>query len=206
MSGRNVRTSFSVLLCYAGRRLGSVVSWLAGAGMTLAPPLLRIALAVPFFKSGLTRWNGFLSLSPSAAYLFEEEFQLHIFGGAYSFPMPLVVAHLVGIAEIMLPILLVIGLGTRLAALGLLTMTGVIQLVVPEGWTNFHLPWAALALAIIAIGPGRLSLDEVIARVAKRQSGSGGGAGDRSGRDAAGSPGSDRPRPAPDRCRGLGSG
>lgn len=39
--------------------------------------------------------------------------------------------------------LLVIGLATRFSALGLLIMTGVIQLVVPEAWANFHLPWAA---------------------------------------------------------------
>src|SRR3546814_6118261 len=117
------------------------------------------SLAIPFFRSGLPRWAVFLSLSPAAAYLFEEEFKLHVLGGVYGFPMPLVVAHLTGIAEIVLPILLVLGLGTRFAALGLLIMTGVIQLVVPDGWANFHLPWAAMALAIIALGPGALSLD-----------------------------------------------
>jgi len=42
-------------------------------------------------------------------------------------------------------------------------MTGVIQLVVPEGWANFHLPWAALATAIMALGPGKLSLDHLAA-------------------------------------------
>jgi putative oxidoreductase len=135
---------------------------MARAATVVAPPVLRIALAVPFFRSGLTRWDGFLSLSPSAAYLFEEEFKLHIFGGEYDFPAPDVIAHLVGIAEITLPILLVLGLATRFAALGLLIMTGVIQLVVPDGWANFHLPWAALALAIIALGPGGLSLDRLI--------------------------------------------
>ena len=65
-------------------------------------------------------------------------------------------AHLVGVAEITLPILLVLGLGTRFVALGLLIMTGVIQLVAPETAirSNFHLPWAGLALGIIALGPG----------------------------------------------------
>lgn len=133
--------------------------------LLVAPPLLRIALALPFFRSGLTRWDGFLSLSPSAAYLFEEEFKLHIFGSAYEFPMPLVIAHVTGIAEIVLPILLVLGLGTRFAALGLLVMTGVIQLVAPEGWANFHLPWAAMALSIIALGPGPLSFDRAFDRM-----------------------------------------
>jgi len=50
------------------------------------------------------------------------------------------------------------------AALGLLLMTSVIQLVVPDGWANFHLPWAAMAIAIIALGPGLLSLDRLIDR------------------------------------------
>ena len=142
----------------------AVLSRLAQVAAAIAPPILRIALAVPFFRSGLTRWDGFLSLSPSAAYLFQEEFKLHLFGGAYGFPAPLVVAHLVGSAEIVLPILLVLGLGTRFTALGLLIMTGVIQLVVPEGWANFHLPWASMAIAIIAIGPGRLSIDHLLDR------------------------------------------
>lgn len=139
-----------------------VLDWFTIFGHAVAPPVLRIALALPFFRSGLTRWDGFLSLAPSASYLFEEEFKLHIFGGEYGFPAPVVVAHLVSVAEIALPILLVLGLATRAAALGLLVMTGVIQLVVPDGWANFHLYWAALALAIIALGAGPLSLDRLI--------------------------------------------
>lgn len=140
----------------------AVVAWLGQAALIIAPPLLRIALAVPFFKSGLTKWTGFLSLSPAAIYLFQDEFKLHIFGRAFDFPIPTVIAFLDGAAEIVLPVLLIVGLATRLSAVGLLIMTGVIQLVVPEGWANFHLPWAALAVAIVALGPGRLSLDHVI--------------------------------------------
>jgi putative oxidoreductase len=139
-----------------------VVEWFARVAQIVAPPVLRIALAAPFFKSGLTKWDGFLSLSPAAAYLFEDEFKLHILGEAYDFPMPIAVAYLDGIAEIVLPVLLVIGLATRFSALALLVMTGVIQLVVPDGWANFHLPWAGLALAIIALGPGALSLDHLL--------------------------------------------
>jgi len=136
--------------------------WLGRVAHVLAPPLLRLALAVPFFKSGLTKWDGFLSLSPAAVFLFEDEFKLHIFGQAYDLPLPTAVAFFDGVAEIILPVLLVIGLATRFSALGILVMTGVIQLVVPEGWANFHLPWAALAVAIIALGPGMLSLDHLI--------------------------------------------
>jgi len=157
-----------------GIAVQEIAEWLGRVAYVLAPPLLRVALAVPFFKSGLTKWDGFLSLSPAAVFLFEDEFKLHIFGQAYDFPLPTAVAFLDGVAEIVLPVLLVVGLATRFSALGLLVMTGVIQLVVPEGWANFHLPWAALAVAIIALGPGRLSLDHLIDTMHRRQISSGG--------------------------------
>lgn len=139
------------------------------AGMTkaaaiAAPLFLRGALALPFFKSGLTKWDGFLSLSPAASFLFEEEFKLHILGQVYDLPAPDMLAFASGSAEIIFPILLILGLGTRFSALGLLGMTAVIQLIVPDGWANFHLPWTTMAIALIAVGPGRLSLDHWIAK------------------------------------------
>ena len=120
--------------------------------------VLRIALAVPFWKSGILKWDGFLQLKDTAVYLFADEFQLHLPGGPYPFPAPSVVAFLSGCGEVLLPVLLVLGLGTRFAALGLLAMTCVIELTVPDGWP-VHLTWAAMALAIAAWGPGRLSVD-----------------------------------------------
>lgn len=135
----------------------------------VAPPLMRLALALPFLRSGRTRWDGFLSLSPSTLYLFENQFKLHLFGAAYGFPAPDTVALLVAMAEIVLPTLLLFGLATRLAALALLVMTGVIQLVFPDGWANFHLYWASLAAGIVAIGPGALSLDRLIDRWSSRR-------------------------------------
>lgn len=137
------------------------------AGMA-APLFLRVALALPFFKSGLTKWDGLFSLSPAASFLFHEEFKLHLFGLVYDLPAPDVLAFASGSAEIIFPILLVLGLGTRLSALGLLGMTAVIQLIVPDGWANFHLPWATMAIALIAIGPGQLSLDHWIRGFLKR--------------------------------------
>lgn len=147
---------------------------LARVAGVVAPPLLRVALAVPFLKSGLTKWDGFLSLSPAASFLFEDEFKLHVFGHAYDFPMPGLFAYLDGVAETVLPLLLVVGLATRFTALALLVMTAVIQLVVPEGWANFHLPWAALAVAIMALGPGRLSLDHFAALLCRFRASDGG--------------------------------
>ncbi len=149
--------------------INRAVALLSGVGFALAPPLLRVALAVPFLKSGLTKWDGFLHMSPAAAYLFESEFKLHILGGAYAMPFPDILATADAVAEVALPVLLVLGLATRFSALGLLVMTGVIQLVVPQGWANFHLPWAALAVSIVALGPGPLSLDHLIGRIFGRE-------------------------------------
>ena len=126
---------------------------------SLASLVLRFGLAVPFFKSGLTKWDGFLQISDTPELLFTEEFKLHIFGAVIDYPFPKLMAWGSSLGEIILPVLLVLGLGTRLAAFGLLLMTALIQLTIPDGWANFHLPWAAMAIAIIVIGPGKFSLD-----------------------------------------------
>lgn len=129
---------------------------------------LRLALAVPFFRSGLTKWDGWFDLSLGARYLFEQEFRLHILGGEYPYPASLAMAFVAGCLEIALPVLLVLGLGSRFAALGLLGMTAVIQLTVPDGWADFHLPWAAMALTLVVFGGGALSLDRLIAAIRTR--------------------------------------
>jgi putative oxidoreductase len=147
--------------------LPAVWNGLQPALRVLAQTALRVALATPFFFSGLTKWNGFFNLSDSAIALFEDEFKIHWFGAEIPFPAPHLMAFVSGCAEILLPILLVLGLKTRLAALGLLGMTAIIQLTAPEGWANFHLIWAATALAIIAYGPGPLSLDALLRRIAR---------------------------------------
>jgi putative oxidoreductase len=143
-------------------QLARVERWLAAIPRSLPLLALRIALAVPFYRSGLTNWDGFLQLSGGAEFLFTSEFKLHILGQQYAYPFPYVAAYAAGLAEIVLPILLVLGLFTRFAALGLLVMTVVIQFTVPEGWANFHLPWAAMALALVVFGGGGLALDAVL--------------------------------------------
>ena len=123
--------------------------------------VMRLALAVPFWRSGILKWDGFLKLSDTAVTLFTDEFRLHLPGGPYHFPVPTVMAFLSGCGEIMFPVLLVLGLGTRFAALGLLFMTLIVELTVPDGWP-IHLTWAAMALGIMAWGPGRISIDHVV--------------------------------------------
>ena len=152
-----------------GRRgIGGLVERVNAIVRAIAQPsltqfVLRFGLAVPFWRSGVNKWDGFLQLNDVAILLFSTEFQLHLPGGPYPFPAPAVAAFAAGSAEILLPILLVLGLATRLAALGLLVMTLVVQLTVPSGWP-IHVTWAAMALGIMAWGPGRVSLDRLIER------------------------------------------
>ncbi|VIO65352.1 hypothetical protein CI1B_04510 [Bradyrhizobium ivorense] len=128
---------------------------------SLVQLVMRLALAVPFWKSGILKWTGFGKLSDTAVTLFTDEFMLHLPGGPYHYPVPAVMAFLSGTGEILFPVLLVLGLGTRFAALGLLVMTVIVELTVPDGWP-IHMTWAAMALGIMAWGPGRLSLDHLV--------------------------------------------
>ena len=146
-------------ICGLITQANAVVSSIAQPSFTQL--VLRFGLAVPFWRSGVNKWDGFLQLNDVAIFLFTSEFQLHLPGGPYPFPTPAVTAFAAGSAEILLPILLVLGLATRFAALGLLVMTLIVQLTIPDGWP-LHVTWAAMALGIMAWGPGRISLDHLI--------------------------------------------
>lgn len=117
--------------------------------------LLRVGIAVPFFLSGRTKVDGLITLSPSTEYLFAEEYRVPLLP-------PDLAAHLATYAEHLLPALLVLGLFTRISALGLIVMTLVIQLfVVPTGWPT-HLLWAGPLVYLLARGPGGWSLDRLL--------------------------------------------
>ena len=143
------------------RRVNATIAWIAQPSVTQF--VLRVALATPFWRSGVNKWDGFLQLNDVAVLLFTTEFKLHLPGGPYAFPAPEATAFLVGSAEILFPVLLVLGLATRLAASALLVMTLVVELTVPDGWP-VHVTWAAMALGIMAWGPGRFSLDALLWR------------------------------------------
>lgn len=126
----------------------------------LIPPdalalVLRIFPAMVFWQSGRTKVEGLFTFKDSTWFLFKEEFAL-----------PLIPSDLAAVlattAEHVLPILLILGLCTRFAALGLLIMTVVIQIFVyPDAWVTHGL-WGAALLALAAQGPGRLSLDALL--------------------------------------------
>lgn len=146
--------------------LGGLVDRASRLVQTVASPslvqlVMRVALAVPFWRSGILKWDGFLRLSDTAITLFTDEFMLHLPGGPYHFPAPTVMAFLSGSGEMFFPVLLVLGFATRFAGLGLLFMTAIVELTVPDGWP-IHLTWAAMALGIMAWGPGQVSIDYLL--------------------------------------------
>jgi len=131
--------------------------------------LARFSIAAVFWKSGQTKIEGLAidliggsfqlgwpHLSTSAVALFREEYRLPLLP-------PELAAYLAAFAEHLFPILLLLGVATRFSAMALLIMTGVIQfLVYPDAYPT-HGTWAALLLYLMALGPGKLSLDHWLA-------------------------------------------
>ena len=62
------------------------------ASPSIAQLVMRVALAIPFWRSGILKWTGFGRLSDTAVTLFTDEFMLHLPGGPYHFPAPAVTA------------------------------------------------------------------------------------------------------------------
>jgi putative oxidoreductase len=125
---------------------------------------LRGGLAGIFWSSARTKVEGLLTVSDNTHFLFEEEYRLPLLN-------PEVAAQIATYAEHLLPLMLVLGIGSRFAALGLFVMTLTIQLFVyPDAFLSTHFGWFALALAIIARGPGRVSIDHFIGTKLGQQS------------------------------------
>lgn len=113
----------------------------------LALPL-RLALATVFWNSALTK----LANWQTAVALFTDEYHVPVLP-------PELAAYLAVSIELTTPVLLVLGLLTRPAALVLLGMTTVIEVFVyPQAWPT-HIQWAAMLLVLLCRGPGALSLD-----------------------------------------------
>ncbi len=112
----------------------------------------RLGIASIFFFSGRTKVEGWFTIPQTTIDLFELEYALPLIP-------PDIAAYAATISEHFFPILLVLGLFTRLSAAALLGMTLVIQLFVyPDAWPT-HLSWAGLLLPLVALGGGRFALD-----------------------------------------------
>jgi len=144
--------------------------------------LLRLMGAKVFFESGLGKWNGWFDFNEQKYDLFLYEFfcpdpvregalllcdpeLLDYKEGSSTITIIESFTVLAGVMEVVLPVLLMIGLFTRLGAFGLLGMTLFIQLAVFPTWDHWWNPaawWAVVLFAIIARGPGILSVDRLI--------------------------------------------
>lgn len=117
--------------------------------------IARVSVASIFLLSARTKVEGLFTIKASTYDLFSYEYQLPLIA-------PDIAAQLATVSEHLFPILLIVGLGTRMSAAALLVMTAVIQLCVyPAAWAT-HLSWAALLLPLIARGAGALSLEQLI--------------------------------------------
>jgi putative oxidoreductase len=134
-------------------RVAGLLNFLGRFPLALVLLFLRFGIAGTFFKSGLNKiqsWDTTISL-------FAEEYKVPLL------PVELA-AVMATAAELICPVMIVLGLLARLGAAALLGMTFIIQVFVyPENWVE-HLLWASALLYILTRGPGALSLDAQIAR------------------------------------------
>ncbi len=151
------------------------VAWLERIPHSVLALLARGSLGVTFWQSGQTKIAGFvadpvgLDLQPGWPRLSDSVVQL--FRDEYALPLipPELAAPMAAVAEHILPLLLVLGLASRWAALGLLFMTLVIQVFVYPSAYATHGLWVMGFLYIAARGPGVVSLDALIAARRRRR-------------------------------------
>ena len=126
----------------------------------LATLVVRFYLALPFWNAGNVRLNSW----DSQAFLFEWEHPLPLLS-------PSMAAWVTTAAELVLPVLLIVGLFGRLAALGLGIMAATIYFVIGGAYAigAEQFPWMAAGLLLFLTGPGRISLDHLIARAVGAQ-------------------------------------
>lgn len=130
--------------------------WLAHAVPAL-DVVLRLFLANVFFKSGLTK----IQTWDSTLYLFREEYKVPLLPPEFA-------AWLATGAELALPVLLVLGLFGRFAALGLFILNAVAAYSyydqLGEAGLNQHLYWGLLLAVLLLHGMGKWSLDAWLER------------------------------------------
>jgi putative oxidoreductase len=134
-------------------RVAALLASLERFPLALLQLLFRVSIAAVFWNSGLTK----LASWQTTIVLFRDEYKVPVLP-------PELAATLAASVELICPVLLVLGLASRLATLPMLGMTFVIEtFVYPEDWIE-HLGWASFLLFILTRGPGPISLDRFIAR------------------------------------------
>jgi putative oxidoreductase len=136
-----------------GPLLERVLARLDAVPYSLLAIPLRLAVATVFWNSAMAK----LANWQTALALFADEYKVPLLA-------PDVAAYMAVSIELSTPVLLVLGLLTRPAALALLGMTSVIEIFVyPQAWPT-HIQWAAMILVLLCRGAGTLSLDHWLRR------------------------------------------
>ncbi len=172
-AAERARRSRSVI----GLMVDSFVSACAFIPYALVALGLRLVMARVFFLDGQTRIDGprvpLTVQDVDFSVLLPMQVRPDTFADFLQFTAlpvpPVLAAYMVSYAEFILPIMLVLGLGTRFAAFGLLIMTALIQIyVMPDALWTMHVYWASILLVLMSLGAGQISVDHVIRFIAKR--------------------------------------
>jgi putative oxidoreductase len=133
--------------------------WLARFPLSIIQLAGRIGVGATFFKAGLLKYQSW-------------EFTVRLFQEEYRVPLldPAVAARIAMLQELTIPILLFLGLATRIATLPLLGMIAVIQTFVYPNAYNEHLVWGAILVLLLTRGPGLFSVDYLLGQYAKKAS------------------------------------
>jgi len=133
-------------------RIAKLTQLLERFPLALLQFLFRFSIAAVFWSSGLTK----IASWQTTVALFRDEYKVPLLP-------PDLAATLAATVELSCPVLLVLGLATRLATLPMLGMTFVIEVFVyPQDWVE-HLTWASFLLFILTRGPGPIALDRFLA-------------------------------------------
>src|SRR5581483_9012898 len=132
------------------QRVRAAYDRLGSLPLSVLQLMARFSMAVIFWRSGqakLANWD----------------LTLQLFANEYKVPVlpPEIAAPMAAAVELSCPILLVLGLFTRLATLPMIGMTLVIQIFVyPMSWAD-HLVWMTMLLLLLSRGAGVISLDHL---------------------------------------------
>jgi putative oxidoreductase len=165
----------------ANRSRASFIGALLFLPYSLVALVLRLLIARVFFLDGQTRIEG-----PRLAYNIPG-FDFHgigfrgldlsmivptqakvstvaaLFDYLESAMLSTFLAYVLCFAEFALPIMLVLGVGTRFVALGLLGITVLMQLyIAPQALWTAHIYWGAILIVLMSLGAGKISVDHIV--------------------------------------------
>jgi putative oxidoreductase len=122
----------------------------------------RLAYTIPGFDIAGFKFHGFdlaaiVPIQPKVATV------AAVFDSLESALLSTIVGYAIAYAAFILPIMLVLGIGTRFVALGLLGLTVLMQLfIAPQNLWTAHIYWAAILIVLVSLGAGKISVDQIV--------------------------------------------